>query len=1098
MPQEVQIDAPEVVRNGDGEMVVSITNADDEPVNGARVGLYKPGEIISAAYTNEGGEATLKFDPALTSDGQAFITASGDMIVPVSEEIEFRVSDNLLIYRSRRIVEDGFNPHVGNGDGTPNPRETIGLYVTVQNTGEAAIEGGVDFTLSANHDFCRIINENFAYNGRINPNGVVEASFLVRIELNFPGGQAVPFILTANNNNQEWIFEFSITGAAPYWEIVEVELDNEPIPMNWIDLAVTFTNSGQLRVLPFEAELISLNDFTEVINAIVQYDTLRVGDTLSANQDFSIMLTDDTPYNELLDFQINVASEGGYSAVVPFTIQVDPLPDDHPCGPDDYGYYAIDISDGAWSNIAPIFNWAEINPERGGHGTDTGLLDQTEDDDESILIDIPFTFTYYGEDFNELTICTNGWAAFGDQCDYVDFRNTSIGSPQGPRAQLCPWWDDLYQPDAEGGVFYYNDENNHRFIVEWSRMKRWVGPAGPGATETFELILHDPLYYATYTGDGDILFQYKEVTNESRIDAHSTPYATIGIGNLDDRGGLEYGFWNRWSEGATPVRSRTSIRFSTSSNHRYALVKGTITLALDDSPVEGALVRVTPGSWRVTDENGEFRISNTIANTPMEICIMKAGCNTITADIQPVAYRDSTQVNFRLTQPAISVNVESFIDTLQDEDQETFEFEISNEGNGVLEFDIGFDAHIENENRIDKRRDDPDELWEQLLNVNVTDVTRDGRILGVVFTGEEFIISGGNNGEATNYLYRFDHDGDYIGRIVQPCRSLWGMHDLAWDGELFYGGSDEWIYSINLENGDIDSIRSPLIPPRAIAVDRESGDYWIANDGSPIHRIDSEGNVLETYPHRLRPYGFAWRDDDPDSSPLYIFSADGENNLAITKLNPEERKFTAVADLELEDSDRAGGAELTASWLGAHWVFTTIVQSPNGDKLVLFDAGLNLDWIEVEPQAGTIDPNGSQQCELTMSTIDIAVGEYVIDMVISHNAEGNELRVPIIMTYISEFWVVNPEKPSEYQLNAVYPNPTNGAAMIAYNLPNSGEVRITLIDQTGRQISELVNGKQSAGIHTYSLNANSLPSGIYFVRMTVISETQTRKFVILK
>ncbi|NQU05851.1 MAG: hypothetical protein HQ568_07145, partial [Calditrichaeota bacterium] len=184
------------------------------------------------------------------------------------------------------------------------------------------------------------------------------------------------------------------------------------------------------------------------------------------------MLLDITPYNELLHFQIDVVSEDDYSAVIPFTIQVDPRPDNHPSGPDDYGYYAIDNNDEEFSNIAPIYNWVEINPESGGRGTDTDLLDQTEDDDKSILLDLPFTFTYYGEDFDELTVCTNGWAAFGDQCAYVDFRNTSIGAPQGPRAQLCPWWDDLYQPAAEGGVFYYYDEINHRFIVEWYRMKR--------------------------------------------------------------------------------------------------------------------------------------------------------------------------------------------------------------------------------------------------------------------------------------------------------------------------------------------------------------------------------------------------------------------------------------------------------------------------------------------------------------------------------------------------------------------------------------------------------------------------------------------------
>ncbi|NQU05852.1 MAG: hypothetical protein HQ568_07150, partial [Calditrichaeota bacterium] len=261
MPQEVQIQAPEVVRNGDESMTVTVTNEGDEPIGGVRVGLYKPAEIISAAYTNEEGEATLEFDPESVTDGQAFVTASGDMIVPVTEEIEFRISENLLIYRNHRFIEDGFEPRQGNGDEIPNPGEIIEIFISVENTGVAIIDGGVDFTLSVNHDYCSIINDNFDHNGSIMPEGQVDASFLVRLENNFPGGQAVPFVLTATNDNQEWIFEFDLEGDAPYWEIVEVDLDNEPIPMNWINLSVTFTNSGQLRVLPFEAELTSLNDF---------------------------------------------------------------------------------------------------------------------------------------------------------------------------------------------------------------------------------------------------------------------------------------------------------------------------------------------------------------------------------------------------------------------------------------------------------------------------------------------------------------------------------------------------------------------------------------------------------------------------------------------------------------------------------------------------------------------------------------------------------------------------------------------------------------------------------------------------------------------
>ena len=85
-------------------------------------------------------------------------------------------------------------------------------------------------------------------------------------------------------------------------------------------------------------------------------------------------------------------------------------------------------------------------------------------------------------------------------------------------------------------------------------MRRYVGPSGPGAIVTFQVILYDQNWYPTYTGDGDIIFQYQATTNSARVDAHGTPYATIGIGDPEDKGGLQFSFWDRWAPGASPMR----------------------------------------------------------------------------------------------------------------------------------------------------------------------------------------------------------------------------------------------------------------------------------------------------------------------------------------------------------------------------------------------------------------------------------------------------------------------------------------------------------------------------------------------------------------
>ena len=70
------------------------------------------------------------------------------------------------------------------------------------------------------------------------------------------------------------------------------------------------------------------------------------------------------------------------------------------------------------------------------------------------------------------------------------------------------------------------------------------------------------------------------------------------------------------------------------------------------------------------------------------------------------------------------------------------------------------------------------------------------------------------------------------------------------------------------EGEEIRSLHSPLIPPRAIAVDPVTSDIFVANDGDPIHRLDQEGNTLSLYSHRLRPYGLAWFPHDKDGYKL--------------------------------------------------------------------------------------------------------------------------------------------------------------------------------------------------------------------------------------
>jgi len=88
--------------------------------------------------------------------------------------------------------------------------------------------------------------------------------------------------------------------------------------------------------------------------------------------------------------------------------------------------------------------------------------------------------------------------------------------------------------------------------------------------------------------------------------------------------------------------------------------------------------------------------------------------------------------------------------------------------------------------------------------------------------------------------------------------------------------------------------------------------------------------------------------------------------------------------------------------------------------------------------------------------------------------------------------------PQTFTLNQNYPNPFNPTTVISYELPQAANVRLEVYDMTGRQVSTLVSGQVSAGLHTVNFDASRLSSGVYLYRLQAGSSIQTRKLTILK
>ncbi len=80
----------------------------------------------------------------------------------------------------------------------------------------------------------------------------------------------------------------------------------------------------------------------------------------------------------------------------------------------------------------------------------------------------------------------------------------------------------------------------------------------------------------------------------------------------------------------------------------------------------------------------------------------------------------------------------------------------------------------------------------------------------------------------------------------------------------------------------------------------------------------------------------------------------------------------------------------------------------------------------------------------------------------------------------------------------VYPNPFNPTTVLSFELSTASHVNLQVYDTAGQLVATLVNGWRAAGTHEMTFEASSLPSGVYFARLTAGEYTGVQKLVLMK
>ncbi len=524
-------------------------------------GIDPDGRFIAATVSDDeeihdsqrilpNGTVRLLLDSDRYNDADSLcLTITGDNIIPYQARIAMQNNSNGI----------GFDDVIltNSPSGYAHPGEELFLEITVRNYGSAPSES-VTVEISSQSD----------------PRLEIEEGYLQNISVLQPGETCIlpePVVVQ--------VAPWTNDGALPSLTLIcDGDVENSsaiPVPVrSWTAVSGSSPHvlgddgiamPGQSQLLRLEVENAGsipaqgLTGFLEsnspnlvITDPQGYYGSLATGAGIeNENDPFGIYITNLAAVGERASMTLILTDSIGAVDTVQYHLYIAHPGERGAVGPDEYGYWALDNQDNPldFYNV-PEYEWLDI----ADIGSNLHLEDNAFEDDKNTVITLPFEFQYYGETYSQLTICTNGWAAFGEWPTMLQFRNWPIPNPLGPPGMLAVFWDDLLTMD--GGVYTYYNVSEGKFIVQWDCVT-----AFDYIPQEFQLVLFDPGHWPTHTGNGVIQYHYNNI-NPWMSEHFDNDYVTVGIESPDQQDGVMYCYWQQLSEGAEPLEDHLSILFT--------------------------------------------------------------------------------------------------------------------------------------------------------------------------------------------------------------------------------------------------------------------------------------------------------------------------------------------------------------------------------------------------------------------------------------------------------------------------------------------------------------------------------------------------------
>jgi len=1031
-PGTLAVTHPASVPVGTNSVTVGVQQS-GLPVGGARVCLWKGTETFAVGLTDAAGQCELAVSAPTT--GAMKVTVTRHNSFPYQADINVTSPTLFVGYQARTVDDDNSGGSQGNSDAQASPAETIELKVQVKNFGSQSASN-VTAVLTSDDPYVTITDASATFGtnaGRASAWSVDDFDFA--ISPGAPHGHVIRFGLDVTSGANQWhslidlpVASAELNGSTVTWyNAGNGQLD----PGENLELSVRLRNQGTLTANGVTGILSSENPWITVLDANGAFGNIAVGGNGENTTDRFRVSADAGAYQgTLATLQVVTTFNGTARDTAWVNVPIGTRATDDPVGPDQYGYYAIDNTDTSYPE-APTYSWIEIDPAHGGNGTQVQLGDYGTYQDKSRAIDLPFTFQFYGQTFNRATICSNGWMAMGDTY-LTDYRNWTIPGAGSPQNLIAVFWDDLEETSGGGHVYQRYDAANHRFIVQWSRMDNEF----TGNINTCQVILHDPAYYATASGDGIILMQYFQVANPDYTDG----YFTTGIQNATHTDGLLYAYFNDYAPGAATVAAGRAIKFMPVVAQPQGSIQGTVRNAsAGNVPLAGALVHLA-GTDRTFVSGADGLYAGSEPEGGYAPICSRTGSEPDTVSSVTITAQQTATAHFWLVDnggPEISGVTElvSTTDTV---------------GPYVIEAQVSDPSGVS-----------PVQLFFRVSGGGWIETSMGGG--PGVFSGQ---IPGLPAGNQVDYYVRATDALSHV--AVDPPDAPIGHYSVR---------ITELLYATTVEDP------APAGWQLGVAGDQASSGIWVREDP-----VGTEYNGQQIQPeddHTPSPGvkcfvtgngspGGAPGDADVDGgcttlqSPVFALGGAEQAVLRYWRWFGEGGN-SSDDDFVVEASSDGG-----ASWVE----IDRVVDGTFAWAGVTVDLGTEItltDQVVIRFLACDEGTAGLEEAAIDDLTLEVFIPE--------PGAVPGE-----------------PSGPAVFRLGRAQPNPTAGVATISFSLEEAGQARLAVFDVQGRSVRRLVDGPVSAGGHTVTWDGkdergHAVPSGIYFYRLESGRQSEVRKLI---